>query len=114
MSFGLCDYRRSAIADGQRGRHTQGSPDSPRAAALVLVDARFKAISSLKEIIVNMYDKPLNCDLREEIRDCGWIIEGIWEESESVGSYNKGDDYWWDNYYNDIREEKWVEDYNSF
>jgi hypothetical protein len=33
--------------------------DSPRAAAaLALVDARFKAISSLKEIIVNVYDEP--------------------------------------------------------
>ncbi len=28
------------------------APDSPRAAALALVDARFKAISSLKEIVV--------------------------------------------------------------
>jgi hypothetical protein len=33
--------------------------DSPQAAAaLALVDARFKAISSLKEIIVNVYDRP--------------------------------------------------------
>jgi hypothetical protein len=50
--------------------------DSPRAAAaLALVDARFKAISSLKEIIVNVYDEPLSCDLREKMRGCGWTIE---------------------------------------
>jgi hypothetical protein len=61
-----------------------GSPQA--AAALALVDARFKAISSLKEIIVNVYDEPLSCDLREEMRGCGWTIEGTREESESVGS----------------------------
>jgi hypothetical protein len=61
--------------------------DSPRAAAaLALVDARFKAISSLKEIIVNVYDEPLSCDLREEMPSCGWTIEGTRGESESVGS----------------------------
>jgi hypothetical protein len=69
--------------------------DSPRAAApLALVDARFKAISSLKEIIVNVYDEPLSCDLREKMRGCGWTIEATeWEESENVGSYNENDDY---------------------
>jgi len=102
----LCDCRRSAAADRRRGRHAQGSPDSPRAAALALVDARFKAILSLKEIIDNVYDEPLSCDLREKMRGCGWTIEGIWEESESVRSYDEGDDYWWDNYYNDVREER--------
>jgi hypothetical protein len=58
--------------------------DNPGAAseALALVDARFKAISSLKEIIVNVYDEPLSCDLREKMRGCGWTIEGTWEESE--------------------------------
>jgi hypothetical protein len=76
--------------------------DSPRAAAaLSLVGARFKAISLLKEIIVNVYDRPLSCNLREEMRDCGWTIEGTWEESESVGSYDEDDDYWWDNDYNE-------------
>jgi hypothetical protein len=89
--------------------------DSPRAAAtLALVDTRFKAISSLKEVIVNVYDESLSCDLREKMCSCGWIIEGIWVESESVGSYDEEDDYWWDNYYNeDVREERWVEDYDS-
>jgi hypothetical protein len=74
------------------------APDSPRAAALALVDARFKAISSLKEIIVTVYDEPLSCGRWEEMRGCGWTIEGTWEESESVGSYDEEDDYWWDHY----------------
>jgi hypothetical protein len=65
------------------------APDSPRAAALALVDARFKAISSLKEIIVNVYDEPLSCDLREKMRGCGWTVEG-------VGSSDEDDDDWWD------------------
>jgi hypothetical protein len=60
------------------------------------VEARFKAILSLKEIIANVYNKPLNCDLREKIRGCGWTIEGTWEESESVGSSDGEDEYWWD------------------
>jgi hypothetical protein len=70
--------------------------DSPQAAAaLALVEARFKAILSLKEIIANVYNKPLNCDLREKICGCGWTIEGTWEESESVGSSDGEDEYWW-------------------
>jgi hypothetical protein len=84
--------------------------DSPRVAApMALVDARFKAILSLKEIIVNVF----SCDLREEMRGCGWTIEGTWEESESVGSYDEDDDYWWDDYYGeDEREQQmWWEDY---
>jgi len=51
--------------------------DSPRAAAtLALVDTRFKAISSLKEVIVNIYNKSLSCDLKEKMRSCGWTIKG--------------------------------------
>ena len=71
--------------------------DSPRVAAPpALIDARFKAISSLKEIIVNVYDKPISCNLREEMRGYRWIIEDTWEESESVGSSDGEDDYRWD------------------
>lgn len=42
------------------------------------------------------------------MRGCGWTIEGTeWEESESVGSYDEDDDYWWDDYYNeDAREDQ--------
>ena len=51
--------------------------DSPRVATkvLALVDARFKAIPSLKEVIVNVDDKHPNDDLRKKIRDYAWTIE---------------------------------------
>ncbi|OCK94777.1 uncharacterized protein K441DRAFT_659674 [Cenococcum geophilum 1.58] len=51
--------------------------DSPRAAteALALVDARFKAISPLEEVIVNVYGEPPSDDLRKKIRDHAWTIK---------------------------------------
>jgi hypothetical protein len=60
---------------------------SPRAAdeALTLVDARFKAIPSLKEVIVNLYDEPPSDYLRKKIHKCGWTIKVIaLEESDGV------------------------------
>jgi len=54
--------------------------------ALELLDARFKAMSSLKEIIVNVpvYGNEGPSDsLRKKMRDCGWTIKDIeLEESE--------------------------------
>jgi len=54
--------------------------------ALELLDARFKAISSLKEIIVNVpvYGNECPSDsLRKKMRDCGWTIKDIeLEDSE--------------------------------
>lgn len=83
--------------------------DSPRAAAeaLALVDARFKAISLLKEIIVNVYDEPPSYDLRKKMRSCGWTIEVTErEESESVGSFDGYDDYLDYDYYDEIRRQE--------
>jgi hypothetical protein len=53
--------------------------DSPRAAAevLALVDARFKAISSLNEVIVNVYDETPSDDLRKKMSNYGWTIEDV-------------------------------------
>jgi hypothetical protein len=34
-------------------------------------DSHLKAISPLKEIIVNIYEEPASCDLREKVRACG-------------------------------------------
>lgn len=31
-----------------------------------------------------------------KVRGCGWTIEGLREESVSVGSYDEEDDRWWD------------------
>ena len=61
--------------------------DSPRAAgeALTLVDARFKAIPSLKEVIVNLFDETPSDYLRKKIHKCGWTIKVIaLEESDGV------------------------------
>ena len=66
--------------------------DSPRAATkvLVLVDARFKAISSLKEVIVNVYDEPPNDDLRKKIHDYAWTIK-VTEYSYVFGLFDEYD-----------------------
>ena len=46
------------------------------AKALELLDTRFKEISSLKEIIVhiNCYEDPSD-DLKQAMRDCGWVAK---------------------------------------
>jgi len=67
--------------------------DSPQAAteALALVDARFKAISPLEEVIVNVYDKPPNDDLRKKIRDHAWTIK-VTEHSDDGDLFDDYDD----------------------
>jgi hypothetical protein len=68
--------------------------DSPRAAdeALTLVDVRFKAIPSLKEVIVNLYDKTPSDYLRKKIQKCGWTIKvTALEESDGVGFSDEDD-----------------------
>jgi hypothetical protein len=75
-----------------------------------VVDKYFKAISSLKEIVVSIHDKLLSYDLREKMRSYRWTIEVTEREvSKSVGSYDEDDDYWWNDYCNeDAREdERW-------
>ena len=62
--------------------------------ALTLVDARFKAIPSLKEVIVNLYDEPPSDYLRKKIQKCGWIIKvTALEESDGVGFSDDDGDY---------------------
>jgi len=44
-------------------------------AALELLDTRFKAISSLKEVIVHIYRDPIaGNNLQKKMRDCGWTV----------------------------------------
>jgi hypothetical protein len=68
--------------------------DSPRVATkvLALVDAHFKAISSLKEVIVNVYDEPPNDDLRKKIRDYAWTIK-VTEHSDVFRLFDEYDYY---------------------
>ncbi|CZR68025.1 uncharacterized protein PAC_17924 [Phialocephala subalpina] len=84
--------------------------------ALDLLDARFKAISSLKEVIVDVYvydDKRLSDDLRKKMRDCGWTIKVTkLEQSE----YGREEDEYTDYEYEMKREqeredEAWLEEY---
>jgi hypothetical protein len=74
--------------------------DNPRAVAkvLALVDARFKAISSLKEVIVNVYDEPPINDLRKKMSNYGWTIEVT--ESGGVDSADDCYDDYYIDYYN--------------
>jgi len=77
--------------------------DSPIAAeALDLLDTRFKAIPSLKEIIVNIYvygEEDLSDDLMEEMRDCGWTVEvtklpkKVWICHEAGLEFDNKEDY---------------------
>lgn len=53
------------------------APNSPQAATLALIDARFKAILLLKEIIINIYNKPISYNLREEMYGYRQTIKGI-------------------------------------
>jgi hypothetical protein len=85
---------------------------SPIAAeALELLDARFKAISSLKEVIVNVHvydDEGLSDDLRKKMRDCEWTIKVTkLEESEHDLEEDEYADY---EYYLEIEREQERED----
>lgn len=40
-----------------------------------MVDARFKAIPLLQEIHINLYDEPINLDVREKMNGYGWAIK---------------------------------------
>jgi hypothetical protein len=94
------------------------SLDNPRAAAeaLALVDTLFKAISSLKEIIVNVYDEAPSLYLRDKMRGYGWTITE-WEALESIRDFGSDfdgfDDYDYNYWEENPREEKdWWDDYD--
>jgi hypothetical protein len=51
-----------------------------------LVDTCFRAISSLKKIIVGVYDNNPSCSIREKMKNCGWtIIVTEYEEEWDTG-----------------------------
>jgi hypothetical protein len=104
---------------------------SPIAAeALDLLDARFKAISSLKEVIVDVHiydDEGLSDDLRKKMRDCGWTIkvtklEESWysREEDEYADYEsylemereqeREDEAWVEEYYRRRRDPYWKND----
>lgn len=78
---------------------------------LALMDARFRAISSLQEIIVNVYENNPNADdTRMKVESHGWTVDVIeqeeeWDSGRSFGDFEDnncldddyGDDYDIDN-----------------
>jgi hypothetical protein len=90
---------------------------SPIAAeALDLLDARFKVISSLEEVIVNVHiydDEGLSDDLRKKMRDCRWTIKVTkLEKSWYSGEEDEYADYEYDLEMERERErEEWLEEY---
>lgn len=76
--------------------------DSPKivAQAIALVNARFRAISSLQEIIVEAYEDGPSDHIRREMKSHGWTISATehMEESGSDRSFGdiEDDDYRYD------------------
>ena len=78
--------------------------DSPQIVveALALVDARFRAISPLREVIVEVYEDGPSADIRRKMESHGWTInvtEQV-EESDFDGSFSdvEDHDYSYDDY----------------
>jgi hypothetical protein len=108
--------------------------------ALDLLDTRFKAIPSLKEIIVNfqVYGEEDLSDHRKKMRDCGWTVEvtkfpkKVWisdndrvefDNEEDCNAYNvemllfdlqreqeEEDERWREEYYRRRRDPYWKND----
>jgi len=72
--------------------------------ALDLPDMHFKAIPSLKEIVVNVQvygEEDLSDDLMKKVRDCGWTVEvtklevpkKVWIYDEGRFEFDNEEDY---------------------
>jgi hypothetical protein len=87
--------------------------DSPRIAgeALALVDARFRAILSLEEVVVEVYEDGPSVDIRRKMEGYGWTINATEraEDSDFDRSFSDGDDYGYD--YSDDYDEVFDDDY---
>jgi hypothetical protein len=92
--------------------------DSPRivAKAFALVDTRLRTISSLQDIIVQVYEDGPSADIRTKMESYGWTIKVIkqveeWDCDGSLGDF-EDDNYLYDNdnYDSDFfGEERWTE-----
>jgi hypothetical protein len=105
--------------------------NSPRAVdqALALVHARLQAIPSLPEVIVQVFDIPVNVAVREKMRDYGWVIKiigprreivDISDDSDDYDDYDSGFGYYggldtyedYDHYETERSDREWWEDYD--
>jgi hypothetical protein len=62
------------------------------AEALDLLDARFRAILLLKEVIINVYmynNNGLSDNLRKKMCDCGWTIKVTKVEKKKYANYKE-------------------------
>ncbi|KAJ5110558.1 hypothetical protein N7532_001093 [Penicillium argentinense] len=85
------------------------SLDSPMicAKALALVAARFKTITSLQEIIVEVYEEGPSSDIRRKMESHGWILNVVepveeeeWNEDRSWDDV-EDDEFHYDDYDDD-------------
>jgi len=74
--------------------HELDKLDNPKlvAEALLLVDTRFRAISSLQEIIVEVYKDGLSDHIGREMQSHGWTIS-VTEEEDILGNFSASDYY---------------------
>ena len=67
--------------------------DHPKivAEAMALVNTRFRAISTLQEILVEVYEDGPNDHIRREMKSHGWTISGKEHVEESCSDRSFGD-----------------------
>ncbi|TRX88805.1 hypothetical protein FHL15_010264 [Xylaria flabelliformis] len=70
------------------------------AEALQLVDTHFRAILSLQEIILEVYERDATDPIKRIVKNHGWTISEIEEDEDWYMAYRDGDDY--DDGYDDI------------
>lgn len=88
--------------------HQLDSFDSPKicAKALALVDARFRAISSLEEIIVEVYEEGPSREIRRKMESHGWTISVVEPVEEAEWNCDRSwDDFEDDQYLSDDYDE---------
>ncbi|QKX61717.1 uncharacterized protein TRUGW13939_08872 [Talaromyces rugulosus] len=81
--------------------------------ALSMIDARFRGIASLKEVILEVYEDAPILDIRERIESQGWTINVVEREEEIVWDHDGFSGFGDDNYYNDSSEHEYGTDDNS-
>lgn len=83
--------------------------DSPKicAKALALVDARFRKISSLQVVVIEVYGEGPSSDIRRKMESQGWKLNGVEpaeEEEWDIGRFwddIEDEDYLFDDYDDD-------------
>lgn len=99
--------------------HRLDELDNPKIAAeaLTLVNTRFRAISSLQDIIVEVYEDAPSDYIRRQIESHGWTISAAEYVEEWGGSsdydWDRYDDYEWDLYEDDDHHGEYDYEYDS-